>query len=410
MRKAPVYLVLALLVLIAGQGGHELSQLESVVGPYRWGLIEWESTHFLDKWRYRIEQAIPWHTPPVAKEQVLQEFFQLSHEIEDLEKELVQLAEDETGAKPQAEEAVSLLAELGRKRSGIKSQAEERLEAEVSAILSEEGFESRLGLIWPPVDVELVTPPSVLVLSPRNVIERQKDFVLRPGLDLNDREELEDKIFLEQDLSALVVNIGGIATYPSVVAAVSGLRRAMEIAAHEWLHQYWFFRPLGRNYARDSDTTILNESAADLAAKELNRRAYAAVTGEPVEQPQEPNQTPTPAADEFDFRESMRETRLHTDDLLAAGRVKEAEDYMEERRQLFLMNGYSIRKLNQAFFAFYGTYANNPASVSPINDELKLFRATLPTVGDFIKEMSQFGSYQEFKAHLLTLEPLTTQP
>ena len=229
-------------------------------------------------------------------------------------------------------------------------------------------------------------------------------------MDLNDREELEDKIFREQDLSALVVNIGGIATYPSVVAAVLGLRHAMEIAAHEWLHQYWFFRPLGRNYARDSDTTILNESAADLAAKELNRRAYAAVTGEPVEQPQEPNQTPTPAADEFDFRESMRETRLHTDDLLAAGRVKEAEDYMEERRQLFLMNGYSIRKLNQAFFAFYGTYANNPASVSPINDELKLFRATLPTVGDFIKEMSQFGSYQEFKAHLLNLEPLTTQP
>ena len=83
---------------------------------------------------------------------------------------------------------------------------------------------------------------------------------------------------------------------------------------------------------------------------------------------------------------------------------------MEERRKLFLENRYYIRKLNQAYFAFHGTYADSPASVSPINDELKRFRATLPTVGDFIREMAQFGSYQEFKAHLLTLDPSTAQP
>ena len=410
MRKVPVYLALSLLVLIAGHGGHALSQLDSFVSPYRWGLIEWEATHFLDKWRYRLEQAIPWYTPPVAKEQVLQEFFQLSHEIEDLEQELSQLAADEPAENPQAEEAASQLEELNKKRSRIKPQAEELLEAEVSAILSEEGFQSRVGLIWPPVDVELVTPPSVLVLSPRNVIERKQDFVLLPGLDLKTREKLEDKIFWEQDLSALVVNIGGIATYPSIVASGSSLEHALEIAAHEWLHQYWFFRPLGQNYARDSETTTLNESAAAMAAKELNLRVYASVTGEPIEQPREPSQAPATATDVFNFRKSMHDTRLHTDSLLAEGRIEEAEAYMEERRQLFLENGYYIRKLNQAFFAFHGTYAGNPASVSPINDELKHFRATLPTVGDFIKEISQFGSYQEFKAHLLSLYPTTTQP
>ena len=410
MRKVPVYLALSLLVLIAGHGGHALSKLDTIVSPYRWGLIEWEATHILDKWRYRLEQAIPWYTPPVAKEQVLQEFFQLSNEIEDLEQELSQLAADETAQNPQAEEAAIQLEELNKKRSHIKPQAEELLEAEVSAILSEEGFQSRVGLIWPPVDVALVTPPSVLVLSPRNVIERKQDFVLLPGLDLKTREKLEDKIFREQDLSALVVNIGGIATYPSIVASGSSLEHALEIAAHEWLHQYWFFRPLGRNYARDSETTTLNESAAAMAAKELNLRVYASVTGEPIEQPREPSQAPATATDVFNFRKSMHDTRLHTDSLLAEGRIEEAEAYMEERRQLFLENGYYIRKLNQAFFAFHGTYAGNPASVSPINDELKHFRATLPTVGDFIKEISQFGSYQEFKAHLLSLDPTTTQP
>ena len=148
----------------------------------------------------------------------------------------------------------------------------------------------------------------------------------------------------------------------------------------------------------------------ELAAKELNLRVYAAVTGEPIEQPQEPSQAPATATDVFNFRKSMHDTRLHTDSLLAEERVEEAEAYMEEHRQLFLENGYYIRKLNQAFFAFHGTYAGNPASVSPINDELKRFRATLPTVGDFIREISQFGSYQEFKDHLLNLDPTTTQP
>ena len=100
----------------------------------------------------------------------------------------------------------------------------------------------------------------------------------------------------------------------------------------------------------------------------------------------------------------MQKTRLRTDELLAEGKVEEAERYMEERRQVFLDNGFFIRKLNQAYFAFFGTYAGNPASVSPINEELKRFRATVATVGDFVTEMSGFGSYEEFKEHLTALE------
>ena len=77
--------------------------------------------------------------------------------------------------------------------------------------------------------------------------------------------------------------------------------------------------------------------------------------------------------------------------------------YMESQRQLFLENGYYIRKLNQAYFAFHGTYADSPASVSPIYDELVQFRETLPTVGDFIREIAKFSSYTQFKTHLQTL-------
>src|SRR6266542_7101105 len=56
----------------------------------------------------------------------------------------------------------------------------------------------------------------------------------------------------------------------------------------------------------------------------------------------------------FDFRAEMHETRVETDALLAEGKIQEAEAYMEARRNVFLKQGYLLRKLNQAYFAFYG--------------------------------------------------------
>jgi hypothetical protein len=50
----------------------------------------------------------------------------------------------------------------------------------------------------------------------------------------------------------------------------------------------------------------------------------------------------------------MAATRIEVDRLLAGGKIQEAEQYMEARRQIFVAHGYQIRKLNQAYFAFYG--------------------------------------------------------
>ena len=79
----------------------------------------------------------------------------------------------------------------------------------------------------------------------------------------------------------------------------------------------------------------------------------------------------------FGFNEEMRETRLRVDELLANGKVGEAEAYMEERRLFFVENGYPIRRLNQAYFAFQGTYAENAASSSPIAGQLNRFRGLI---------------------------------
>ena len=67
-------------------------------------------------------------------------------------------------------------------------------------------------------------------------------------------------------------------------------------------------------------------------------------------------------------------------------------------------NRYSIRKLNQAYFAFYGTYADTAASVSPIGEQLVRFRSFMPDVGTFVRTVSGVSSYDEFLELLSELE------
>ncbi|MDP3062618.1 MAG: hypothetical protein Q8O40_05335, partial [Chloroflexota bacterium] len=136
----------------------------------------------------------------------------------------------------------------------------------------------------------------------------------------------------------------------------------------------------------------------DMAGRELGDLAYEAITGQNPRS--EPGAGPPAPPGVFDFSREMRVTRVHTDALLAQGSIEEAEQYMEERRQLFVQNGYYIRKLNQAYFAFHGTYAESAASVSPIADELRQLRRESGSVGEFIRRAARFGSYEAFKEGL----------
>ena len=66
---------------------------------------------------------------------------------------------------------------------------------------------------------------------------------------------------------------------------------------------------------------------------------------------------------------------------------------MEQRREVFVQNGYYIRKLNQAYFAFHGNYAEGGASSSPIGGEVQALRQRSASVGDFIRRIAGIGKY-----------------
>lgn len=93
-------------------------------------------------------------------------------------------------------------------------------------------------------------------------------------------------------------------------------------------------------------------------------------------------------------------TRLVVDEMLAEGKIEEAEDFMESQRQIFWDNGYQIRKLNQAYFAFHGAYADEPftaAGRDPVGDDVRLFRAKQPSLAEFIRKISWIYAYSQLR-------------
>jgi hypothetical protein len=114
--------------------------------------------------------------------------------------------------------------------------------------------------------------------------------------------------------------------------------------------------------------------------------------------PEPPGQPPA-----FDFRAEMHTTRVTVDQMLAAGKIEEAEAYMEARRTFLWDHGYQIRKLNQAYFAFYGAYAaggGGAAGADPVGTAVRLLRRRSPTIASFVNTMAFFTSFEQLEAYL----------
>ena len=88
---------------------------------------------------------------------------------------------------------------------------------------------------------------------------------------------------------------------------------------------------------------------------------------------------------------------MNADQLLARGEVEDAEAYMEQERQALVAQGYAFRRLNQAYFAFHGNYAEGPAASTEIPDSLHALRAESGTLDAFIARVGRITSLAELK-------------
>jgi hypothetical protein len=279
---------------------------------------------------------------------------------------------------------------------------EEVVEGQISGILADQGLSRTLWLgseahiVFPPVDFEFASRPNVLIVSRRDRVEIVDTSLLVPDMTLDEKVALEAKVD-RLGQSALVEQVGAVATYPSIVPPTSSLENLLSKVAHEWMHHYLFFRPLGQNYWSSYEMTTINETVANMAGDEIAALAYDRYYIGYDEQPSTLQHGNTSS---LDFGKAMRETRVTIDELLTEGRIGEAEGYMDERRQFFEDNGYYLRKLNQAYFAFHGSYADTPTSVSPIGDQLREMRERSRSIGDFIRSAAAISSYDSLQESL----------
>jgi hypothetical protein len=326
--------------------------------------------------------------------------------------------------------------DLRTQRDALRADIEQRrptaeaiIQQQLSTILTEEDFGVG-GEIFPPVAARITPLPYMLIISPRDQINRVGAEGLQAGLSVDIADRIERQVLSTTNQAGLVVPIGGLAAYPTMIQETGDTLWLMQTIAHEWIHNWLYLRPLGYSYLDDSPAVrVINETVASVAGDELGlkvmRHYYLEtlqkehpdlVEPKPLVVPDlNPIAPPAPLRDpnEFSYNNALYETRTTVEDLLAEARqlrtdgkameaearIVEAENYMEERRQHINSHGYGIRKLNQAFFAFYGAYADQPGGATgsdPTGPSVVALRAYSPSLRQFLDRVSS----------ILTLEDL----
>ena len=363
-------------------------------------LIAWEADNFPDKWLHLAYSWMPWtDTRESDRRAQFEQYQELLLELSEVRDELNRATSAASPDRVAISELQARLERLTTESAAIRDGVEEYLEGALSTEVAAQDLDTVGGIVWPPVDFRLDQSPSLLVLSPRDRIERIESHLIKPDIPPGEADAIEQAVLEDEDVSAIIVRTGGLGSYPASVTPGRDPMRLLEVAAHEWIHNYLFFKPLGINFFDSQEMTTLNETVADMAGRELGRMAYAALTGEEVETlvpPRDIESNGQSGEDDFDFFRFMRETRLRTDELLAEGMIEDAERYMEERRIELQDHRIYVRKINQAYFAFTGSYGESGSSVSPVASQLWDLRMRAGSVGQFVKTVAGISSPEEF--------------
>jgi hypothetical protein len=350
--------------------------------------------------------ASPRYFSPPSQREAVSEYLQLVEDLQNTERNIMLVYTDPNQQDP-VSASRDLWAEyerLTRRQKALAPFAEAVLEMQVTTILNELSLTAG-GQPIPWVLYHVTPLPKNLVVSPRNVIRQETSYLLQPDLTLEQVIALENATSSRLEVSTLVVEIGGLAAYPTMIMRTTALDWLSNTIAHEWIHLFLGLRPLGMNYDRTPQLRTMNETAASIAGDEIGRivmeRYYPALAYRYRNAVQLASAGFVPASQSFDFRAEMYETRVRADELLAEGKIEQAEAYMEMRREVFWENGYAIRKLNQAYFAFHGAYADVPggaAGQDPVGPAVRELRARSASLTEFLERIARMDSFEELLA------------
>ncbi len=405
--KRTLLSLLALALLLGGsvlQAGDVQQQARAFTRPIEFNFNRWIFQAVWSKWE-QLSLGGAQFLPAESRTSLVETYLQAVRDSAQAERDL-----QDALADPEKAQSDEEIGELRARRNALQAQrdalspwAESVLEFQVSAALSQAGL-TFLGQPIPPVLFHITQPPQALITSPREKIEMQADISIDPDLSIEEVQQLEANVEARLGVSALVVRIGGIGVYPTMVLQSSDINWLCQTVVHEWTHNYLQWHPLGIRYGATPELRTINETTASIAGEEIGRMVVATWYPEALPPPPQPAQNTPPASQTpppFDFRAEMHHTRVMTDALLARGEVERAEWYMEVRRRFLWEHGYHIRKLNQAYFAFHGAYAAGPgggaAGNDPVGEAVRALRQASPSVGAFVRRIAWVFTYQQLR-------------
>lgn len=397
-------------------GNSVMDQVVGKANDYLFDFVAWETAAITNKIDQTQAGLAPYLDEAQRSQYVVDYFAQVA-KIHTLQTNIADIYGD-----PNVSDPAQASADLRHQRDMLRNDltqrqplAESIIETQVAAILAEEGF-STLGYVFPPVSAHIDRLPMLLVISPRERIALSFS-VSTVSLTTEQQEQLEAVLDRDLNVSSLVVPIGGMGLYPTMVMETWHALFIFETVAHEWAHNYLMFFPLGIGYFTDGtgETRIINETTASIFGKEIGRkvieRYYQAypdimqmlpsITTSSTNTAPSPTATPALQPDErppFDYASYMHYTRITVDFYLSQGMVKQAERFMQGQRRVFATYGYPIRKLNQAFFAFYGGYQapgdRGAGGSDPIGPALLTLRQARPTIRAWLEQVRTITTRQ----------------
>ena len=362
----------------------------------------------------KLEQGaigLPYLFDRATNKEIVIEYLRTTHNLMQAEFQIEQVFADPAVTDKESTSAYlrAQRDELIARQNSLAPLAEATLQSQISAAVAELGLTTS-GQPLPPVLYHTSSTPLALIVSERNAIQQIANISVLPALTLDDQIKLEDGVAKSLDVSTLVVPIGGVGVYPTMVTETTDLSWMLNTIAHEWTHNYLSLRPLGLNYSTTPELRTMNETTASIAGNEVgtyvlekhypellaSSRSRGRLSSKESSLPSNGLDDPPP----FDFRVEMHETRVTADNLLAEGKIEEAESYMEQRRQVFWQNGYLLRKLNQAYFAFHGAYADVPggaAGEDPVGPAVRALREQSDSLADFINTIAWMTSFEQLQ-------------
>ena len=342
VRGLEMGITLLILALLVNYGNPSLSDPIEKVRAYtrqiEFNYVTWMANAAMLKLR-SASIGVPYTLNNSAQKQTVTEYFRVTRAILEKEYQLEQIYADAAILDKESASA-SVREELAlqqARQSELAPFAEAVLQDQVSQILAELGL-TALGQPLPNVLYHSTALPMALIVSPRDRIEQTANISINMDITVDEQAALESRVDKGLNSSSLVVHIGGVGVYPTMVMRSTDMRWMLSTVAHEWIHNYLTLRPLGILYSNTPELRTMNETTASIAGNEIGElvieRFYPELKSASHPRPgliSVPFDRAQPAdllQTTFDFRGEMRETRVDCGD---RGDQADQQSHLRER-------------------------------------------------------------------------------